>query len=215
VENWYPLIMDEISRMSELTAEFLQFSKPHAIYFKEQPLQLCIQRVVSLMESEAIRLGHVIQTDMPAENVLILMDQDKIVQMLLNLVRNAFDAMDKNGMLEIALRQDERHGYIRVKDHGKGIREEDLDKIFHPFYTSKEEGTGLGLSICHKIVQDHGGRIEVKSKIHVGTEFMITFPLAIAGNPPRLPSPEESGSNPRPGGLVSGGRGKASLQRND
>jgi signal transduction histidine kinase len=179
VEQWYPLIMDEISRMSELTVEFLQFSKPHASQFKIQPVQDCIRRVISLMESEAIRLGHIVEFAPPQDPVPIKMDQDKFIQLLLNLVKNAFDAMERNGLLRIEISTSGSHCSILVKDNGKGISREELEKIFDPFYTSKEDGTGLGLPICQKIVQDHGGVMEVESTPDVGTGFMITFPLAV------------------------------------
>jgi diguanylate cyclase (GGDEF)-like protein len=179
VEQWYPLIMDEISRMSELTVEFLQFSKPHASQFKIQPVQDCIRRVISLMESEAIRLGHIVEFDPPQAPIPIKMDQDKFIQLLLNLVKNAFDAMERNGLLQIEISTSGSHCSILVKDNGKGISREELAKIFDPFYTSKEDGTGLGLPICQKIVQDHGGVMEVESTPDVGTGFMVTFPLAV------------------------------------
>jgi len=182
IENWYQLIMDEISRMSELTAEFLQFSKPHATHFKNCSLQDCIFRVISLMDSEANRLGHTIRCEAPPDPVVIRMDQDKIVQMLLNLVRNAFDAMTQKGVVNIRLSTADKFCRLDIEDTGKGIPDEELDQIFHPFYTSKEEGTGLGLSICHKIVQDHDGMITVKSEPGKGSTFSVHFPLAIAGD---------------------------------
>ena len=183
IENWYQLIMDEISRMSELTAEFLQFSKPHATHFKNCSLQDCIHRAISLMDSEANRLGHTIRYEAPSDPVVIRMDQDKIVQMLLNLVRNAFDAMTQKGVVNIRLTTAGKFCKLDIEDTGKGIPSEELDQIFHPFYTSKEEGTGLGLSICHKIVQDHGGTITVKSEPGKGTTFTVQFPLATADEP--------------------------------
>ena len=177
VESCYHLIMEEITRMSELTAEFLQFSKPHATRYKVHSLQECIHRVIYLTDSEAMRLGHVIQYSAPVEPVMILMDQDKIVQLMLNLVKNSFEAMGKNGVIQIDLSVLEQHGVIIIKDNGEGIPSEQLNQAFHPFYTSKMEGTGLGLSICHKIVQDHNGIIGVESILNVGTTFTITFPL--------------------------------------
>ncbi len=178
VEPWYDLIMDEITRMSELTAEFLQFSKPHATQFKVQSLNDCIQRVISLMESESTRLGHKIQFQHEPSPVYVLMDQDKMVQLLLNLVKNAFEAMNDEGEVTIRLYHADNHAVVEVQDTGKGIPESELDKVFHPFYTTKEHGTGLGLSICHKIVQDHGGTIELESTSSAGTNFRITLPLA-------------------------------------
>ncbi|MDF2652368.1 MAG: signal transduction histidine kinase [Paenibacillus sp.] len=176
IEPWYDLIMDEINRMSELTAEFLQFSKPHVAHFKIRPVHLCIQRVISLMESESVRLGHQINYIPEHPELEMLMDPDKLVQLLLNLVKNSFEAMSDEGTVAIRLYSSEQYVVIEIQDTGKGIPEAEMDKVFHPFYTTKDNGTGLGLSICHKIVQDHGGSMEVESKVHSGTTFRLMLP---------------------------------------
>ncbi len=172
IEPWYELIMDEINRMSELTAEFLQFSKPHVAHYKIRPIHQCIHRVISLMESESVRLGHQIIYMPENPELEMLMDQDKLVQLFLNLVKNAFEAMPEEGIVTIRLYTSDNYAAIEIQDTGKGIPEAEMDKVFHPFYTTKDNGTGLGLSICHKIVQDHGGSMEVESKVQVGTSFV-------------------------------------------
>lgn len=178
IETWYPLIMDEISRMSELTAEFLQFSKPHAVQFRVQSLQACIQRVISLILSETSRLGHEIVYHPPEKPLNIRMDQDKMVQLLINLFKNAYESMEDNKKMAIRLYERDHHAVLEIEDQGSGIPVEQLGQIFNPFFTTKDSGTGLGLSICHKIVQDHNGTIEVESLIGKGTTFIMTFPLA-------------------------------------
>lgn len=178
IEPWYGLIMDEINRMSMLTAEFLQFSKPHVSQYRVHSIDQCIQRVISLLDSEVSRLGHQIVFEHEDEPLNMLMDQDKMLQLLLNLVKNALEAMPEQGVVTIRLYSSEERAVIEVADTGLGIPETDLDKIFLPFYTTKDSGTGLGLSICHKIVQDHEGTIEVESEAAKGTKFTITLPLA-------------------------------------
>jgi diguanylate cyclase (GGDEF)-like protein len=176
IEPWYELIMDEIDRMSMLTVEFLQFSKPHAVKYKPHSIQLCIERVISLLDSESTRLGHQIRFDAPEKPVLMLMDQDKMLQLLLNLVKNAFEAMPEQGLVKIRLSRHLHQAVLEITDTGKGIPKDELEKVFLPFYTTKESGTGLGLSICHKIVQDHNGSIEVESIPEKGTKFIISVP---------------------------------------
>ncbi|MBD0379257.1 ATP-binding protein [Paenibacillus sedimenti] len=178
IENWYSMIMDEIDRMSDLTAEFLQFSKPHSTQFRVHSLHECVLKVISLMESEATRLGHEIHYSESFEPIPIMMDQDKMIQLLLNLVKNACEAIEENGIIQIKLSRDQKNATLVIEDNGPGISNESLEKIFHPFYTTKESGTGLGLSICHKIVQDHQGTLEVESEPGHGARFIITFPLA-------------------------------------
>jgi diguanylate cyclase (GGDEF)-like protein len=178
IKPYYELIMDEITRMSELTAEFLQFSKPHATQFRKHSLLEVIKRVNNLMETEAMRLGHeiIVEADMKRP-LYINMDQDKMVQLLLNLVKNAFEAMEEQGRTTIRLYEHKKNACLEIEDSGKGIASELIDKIFLPFYTSKDNGTGLGLSICHKIVQDHNGSIHVESTPGKGTKFKIQFPV--------------------------------------
>ncbi|GGI43169.1 hypothetical protein GCM10008018_00710 [Paenibacillus marchantiophytorum] len=184
IENWYGLIMDEIDRMSDLTGEFLQFSKPHSVDFRIYSLHECILKVIALMESEATRFGHQIHYKESLDPVLLWMDQDKITQVLLNIIKNACEAMEENGLVRVELLPNPELTTIIIQDSGPGIPSDQLEKIFHPFYTTKAEGTGLGLSICYKIVQDHRGTIEVESSPGNGTRFILTFPLA--GNDEQL-----------------------------
>jgi signal transduction histidine kinase len=104
-------------------------------------------------------------------------DKDKVVQVLLNLVKNAMEAMGESGTVTIALHLEQSNGIIEVQDTGSGISESDLQQLFQPFFTTKESGTGLGLAICHKIIQDHGGKIEVESTINEGSLFRVYLPL--------------------------------------
>lgn len=180
IENWYDLIMDEINRMSDLTGEFLQFSKPHRTNFRTDSLNECILKVISLIESEATSSGHEIHFHESADAVLMLMDQDKMLQLLLNMMKNACEAMEANGSIHIKLSRDPKNATLIIQDNGPGIPSEQLEKIFHPFFTTKETGTGLGLSICYKIVQDHQGSLEVESELGIGTKFILTFPLSHA-----------------------------------
>lgn len=178
IQPWYEVIMGEITRVGELTAEFLHFSKPHASNMRVESLTDCMTRVYSLCASEAASYGHVFMLDVSDEPIQIVMDRDKIIQVLINLIRNSFQAMEHTGSVRISLRAEERMAVVEIEDTGKGIADENLAKIFDPFYTTKEEGTGLGLSLCQKIVEDHGGRITVDSELGIGTTFTLRIPLA-------------------------------------
>ncbi|NMO98203.1 diguanylate cyclase [Paenibacillus lemnae] len=177
IQPWYEVIMGEITRVGELTAEFLQFSKPHMSNMKVDCLRSCMTRVFSLCESEAASRGHTFTIDLPQEEVTVFMDRDKIIQVLINLIRNAFQAMDITGNVHFSLSIQNTWAVIQVEDTGKGIAAHDLDQIFDPFFTTKEEGTGLGLSLCQKIVEDHGGTIAVHSELQVGTVFTVRLPI--------------------------------------
>lgn len=177
IAPWYEVIMGEVTRVTDLTAEFLQFSKPHANHMKPEQLGHCLERVMSLTESDAASRGHRITLEMTNEPVVIIMDRDKIVQVLINLIRNAFEAMTDPGEVHMDLLQNGDAVLISITDTGSGIPENSLSTIFNPFYTTKEEGTGLGLALCQKIVQDHNGKITVHSEMGIGSTFTLHLPM--------------------------------------
>jgi signal transduction histidine kinase len=107
-------------------------------------------------------------------------DGPKLQQVLMNLILNARDAMPHGGRLVISTESDEDSAVVEVRDTGLGIAPEHLAKIYDPFFTTKQigKGTGLGLAVSYGIVRDHGGHIDVESKLGEGTRFQITLPLA-------------------------------------
>ena len=111
------------------------------------------------------------------------LDPDRMKQVFLNLIINAIEAIENKGQILISARKEksEKVGHnwivIEIKDNGIGIPQCDIGKIFDPFFSTKAVGTGLGLAVSHKIVQDHGGRIEVESIEHKETTFYINLPM--------------------------------------
>jgi signal transduction histidine kinase len=109
---------------------------------------------------------------------VVKLNRDKMIQVLINLIRNAIQATQETGEIIIAVTQDDGHARIQVADNGCGIPPENLPKIWQPFFTTKgEEGTGLGLEICKRIVEGHDGQIFCESEVGVGTTFTIEFLL--------------------------------------
>jgi signal transduction histidine kinase len=108
----------------------------------------------------------------PAEH-----DPNQINQVLLNLLLNAIQAMDKPGVIRVSLESDAEDLLITVADEGKGILPEHLPNIFRPFFTTKGHGTGLGLSLARRMVEAHAGHIDVTSVVGKGTEFQVRLPL--------------------------------------
>jgi signal transduction histidine kinase len=105
--------------------------------------------------------------------------KDQLRQVFLNLVSNARDAMPDGGTLTVTTAADNETVRIEIADTGVGIKEEHLKKIFESFFTTKDsvKGVGLGLSVCYGFIKDHGGDIQVESKVDSGTTFTITFPI--------------------------------------
>jgi two-component system NtrC family sensor kinase len=104
-------------------------------------------------------------------------DQDQLRQVFTNLILNGLQAMPEGGELLVDALQEDATAQITIQDHGCGIREEDLDKLFTPFFSTKARGTGLGLAVSYGIVSDHGGEIRVESRVGAGTTFTVTLPL--------------------------------------
>jgi len=124
--------------------------------------------------SNNIRADLVLEPDLPK----VLCDGNQLKQVIVNVVMNSIDAMQgrKVRMLKIITGYDQDNVYIRVEDTGAGMTGEQMQKIFHPFYTTKENGTGLGLSVCYSIIENHHGKINVSSQLDKGTQFEIVLP---------------------------------------
>ncbi|TLS53627.1 diguanylate cyclase [Paenibacillus antri] len=179
VSEYYDIIMHEIKRMSDLTVEFLQFSKPSAHRPSLISIQECVQAAVQLTESEITRNGHQLQLQAEEMPLMALLEKDKIIQVLVNVVRNGIEAMEEGGgTLAIAVYPRGEFGLVDVTDTGGGITDEHLMRLFQPFFSTKSKGTGLGLSISQKLINEHGGYISVRSKVGIGTTFTIRLPLA-------------------------------------
>jgi signal transduction histidine kinase len=117
-------------------------------------------------------------------------DESQLRQALLNLVRNAREAMVGGGRLRVTVDAGEGQVRLRLSDTGAGIAEADLAKIFDPFFSTKDKGTGLGLALVQQIVAEHAGRIDVESTPGTGTTFTLTFPARAAARA-GAPTPEE------------------------
>lgn len=184
LDKWYETMMAEVDRMNQLTVEFLNFSKPVKPNAKAEQLEETVRRAAHLLDSEAARGGHNVELVFPEEPVVVKMDKDKMLQVILNIMKNGLEAMEDYGKLTVSVLKEfiagdgSGWGVVVITDNGKGISEEGLSKIFEPFYSTKEKGTGLGLPICLNIVHNHGGSIEISSKLGEGTTFYVRLPLA-------------------------------------
>jgi two-component system, NtrC family, sensor histidine kinase HydH len=171
------VIIEETDRLNSVMSQFLTYAKPHKYDKKEQKIEPVLEKIISLVEArkimDSVTLKKEIQENLPA----IKMDSEKIMQVVLNLVFNAIEAMPEGGVLTIGAKRFERENTegieILVRDTGKGITREEMKNIFKPFYTSKERGVGLGLAISNRIVRGHGGSIKVKSIVGKGSSFRI------------------------------------------
>ena len=174
-------IQEQIGRISKIIQTLLRMARPGKMARTPLALEPLLETCLSFVKEKLSRRGVAVETCLePVPS--IVGDTERLEQLFLNLFLNAADAMPEGGELRVALRKADGEGVeVRVADTGIGIPAQDLPHIFEPFFTSKPsgEGSGLGLMVAKGIVGDHGGSIEVTSRIGEGTEFRLLFPLPV------------------------------------
>jgi two-component system NtrC family sensor kinase len=171
-------ISSQVERASGIVTDLLDFSKTSEVEFEDLNVNDVVLHTLSFISgkrNENVEIIEKYNEGIPQ----VRGEPNQLQQVFLNMINNAFDAMPDGGRLEITTGvHDDEYVEIKFKDSGFGIPKENMNKIFDPFFTTKEtgKGTGLGLSICHGIIQNHKGRIEVDSKINVGTIFTVILP---------------------------------------
>ena len=174
--NALDVIVREVDRLNRVITELLEFSRPRDPRMDKIDINDVVRNTLALVEREASNQGVTCETDLAVSSVDLKGDMDTLRQLLLNLVLNALQAMPDGGILTVSTLSELGKVSLSVSDTGWGMPEEDLDQIFEPFFTRRDEGTGLGLSIVHRIVQDHGGEIRVESSPGNGSVFTVKFP---------------------------------------
>jgi signal transduction histidine kinase len=166
-----------VIRATDIIERLLNFSKPYYTKTQKVNLKEAIEEAMKLATLQTQRSD--IQFSKKLSDVYVKGDKNALIQLFINLILNAIEAIENKGKITIKIIPLRRDGNVKViiKDTGKGIPEEIMDKIFEPFFTTKEKGTGLGLAVSYRIVQDHGGKMLVNSKEGEGTEFILIFPM--------------------------------------
>jgi PAS domain S-box-containing protein len=172
------LILSEIHKLESMVGEFLTLAKPPSPEIKIVNVKSLLQQTISLYESQAllqnIEIVQQFGDDVPA----IHGDENKIKQVVMNILQNSIDAMPNGGTIFIQLfRYDDTSIKICFIDQGIGISEERLKYIGEPYFSNKEKGIGLGLLICEKIIREHGGILRIESRINKGTTVQVILPI--------------------------------------
>jgi len=172
------VIEEEIHRINEIVDQFLRFAKPTPPHLKKTEVTSIFEEILQLLrpqiEKQRIAVQKEFQTLPP-----ILMDREQMKQVILNFLLNAIQAMTKGGLLALKgyIPKNDRWIKLLIQDSGMGIPREDINKLFDPFFSTKEGGIGLGLSIAHRIIDQHHGKIEVESVPGKGTLFTVWLPI--------------------------------------
>lgn len=183
------LIIRETDRLNSILQDYLTICKNPSLH----PVNIheVLEKALNIMNVPLLKAEIVLKRIYDPSLPPIQGDEAKLLQVFLNIIKNAVESMRKGGRLEITTSPSREsfidHGKIKrwflisIKDTGKGIPEEDLSKIFLPFYTKKKSGTGIGLSFSKKVIKDHGGFIKVESQISKGTIFHLYMPFEYNG----------------------------------
>jgi two-component system sensor histidine kinase HydH len=176
------IIVEEATRLSSILTDFLDFARPKSPNFNPLDVRDVIARVKNNLDEE-IEERRIQWQDQSLNGLhpIIVGDADLLYQAFLNVAMNAFEAMKDGGTLKISVSKEAAKVRIDIADDGHGIREDDLPKIFTPFFTTHEMGTGLGLSVVHNIIAAHGGEVSVRSREGQGAEFIISLPAQSPG----------------------------------
>lgn len=174
IDEYIDVLLMQCDRQNKVVGELLDYAKESRLSLMDVDLNQIVRSVINLT-SPYIRKNKVLLKQELNEIPEVKIDPDKMKQVFINIIINSCEAAKENG--ELLIKTYSENGLVKVSfmDNGKGIKKEELDKIFDPYFTTKQNGTGLGLAISKKLIKDMEGTIEIKSSENVGTEAVITF----------------------------------------
>ena len=183
--DYAKVVLTEIDHVNEIIHEFLSTAKPMEPIKQKISVTTLLNEVVLLCQSEALLKGCELSIQTQNSLPTVWVDPMQIKQVLLNIIKNALDAIDESvnksrGTIRLEATCSGTLVQILISDNGTGIDARTLKKLFDPFFTTKETGTGLGLAVCKQIMQSHDGTLEADSSIGVGTVFRLVFPTKAA-----------------------------------
>ncbi|MGN8770827.1 two-component system sensor histidine kinase NtrB [Paenibacillus barengoltzii] len=178
LDHYYRIVMEELDRANGIINDFLSLAQNRPVESEKCHLHDIIKELTPLLWADANLRGQTIEVKLDDSMPELLLNAKEIKQLILNLSRNAMEAMTEKGQLTIETRVTNQGGLLMVSDTGPGIPSGQREKLFEPFFTTKAKGTGLGLALCLSIVERHGGKITVDSTEGQGTTFTVLFPLS-------------------------------------
>ncbi|HAY40628.1 MAG TPA: histidine kinase [Desulfobacteraceae bacterium] len=176
------VISEEINHIDNILQNFLEFSRPPRLKLQNVSPSDIVDQAIQLLHHRLESYEVFIKIQRKEPLPLVQVDPEQLKEVLVNIIVNACEAMGQGGSIiiyeeTVIEREKFRSAVIRISDNGPGIPDAIQSKIMEPFFTTKEDGTGLGLSIAKRIVQEHGGRLDIKSKEGNGSTFIITLPI--------------------------------------
>jgi PAS domain S-box-containing protein len=177
LEQYLEVAKGEINRLDYIVTQFLGAIRPAPVQLKMASLNDIVEKTLELLRPEIENRGVTVKTKLARNLTATPVDATQLQQVLVNLVKNASQAMTTGGTLTLQTGENSDSVWVSVTDTGGGIPQEQINRIFEPFYTTKKKGSGLGLMIVQRIVRAHNGRIELESHVGRGTTFRVWLPL--------------------------------------
>ncbi len=168
-------LQDESDRINRIITDFLTFARPAPLRTGLNSLENCITQAATALQPRYDGAGcELVRKITPIPHFLF--DYDRLSQLFHNLLANALQAVENEGRVVVDVSRQAGHILISVTDNGCGIENENLERIFNLYFTTRAEGSGIGLAVCHQIVSEHGGSIQVESELKRGTTFTVSLP---------------------------------------
>ncbi|MBN2366358.1 MAG: DUF3365 domain-containing protein [Calditrichaeota bacterium] len=172
----YPDLKSGIERIHQIVGAILDYARPHRPEFRQIDIHEILEKSIFLVKKQFEKSSTKIETYYSETNCHVEADPHQMEQVFINLFLNAFNAMEDTGILIIRTIPAEKYLLVEIEDTGKGIPEEDIDRIFDPFYSKSANGTGLGLAIVQRILEQHHAEWKVESAPYLGTKFLLFIP---------------------------------------
>ncbi|WP_102272940.1 ATP-binding protein [Cytobacillus massiliigabonensis] len=177
-QKYFSIMEQEIERIDLIVNDLLVLGKPKSTQFQKSCVKDIISYVISITKQQATEKNISFSVEMDDSIPLIECVENQIKQVFINLIKNGLDSMNIGGMFKILLKHESKNEIsISFIDQGCGIDQSELDKLFIPFYTTKDDGTGLGLIVTKKIIEDHQGELKIDSVLNKGTTVKVILPI--------------------------------------
>jgi signal transduction histidine kinase len=171
------VISKEVRRVNDIVEQFLTLARPLQLNVQRASLEELLTRLITLFQEEASSHHIEIHREIPSDLPSVPIDSDRLTQAFINIIKNGMEAMEQGGTLRVQARVLKNQVEVVIADSGPGIPPDRLEKVFNYYYTTKETGTGLGLPIAHRIIEAHGGQLELESQAGSGTKVKVTLPI--------------------------------------
>lgn len=177
VSAWTQVIEEEARGLDTLCNDFLNFSKPLELKKTTTNINALFCKIMTLFQAQFSKSQVQANLHVCPSAPIVFADPARLIQVFRNLLQNSLQAISENGTLNIKITSNEHNVFIQIEDNGCGMSEKDVEQAFVPFFTTKPQGTGLGLPLVRKIIEGHGGTVELQSQKGIGTTVTVSLPL--------------------------------------